>query len=102
MDVTFGEVKHSCPSISFIAFGGINAWLTKTDGSGNIQWSKAFGIGKSYYVQQTSDGGYIAAGWTESGGNKDVLLRKVSGESTKTVKTPTASSIKTPIGVVPT
>ncbi len=49
----------------------------------------------SVSVQQTSDDGYILAAWTESPGNKDVLLRKVSGEPTKTVKTPAVIPTKT-------
>ena len=58
-----------------------DVYLIKTDASGNQQWSQTFG--GSYYdrgnsVQQTSDGGYIIAGWTEAYGayNTDVYLIK--------------------------
>ena len=46
-----------------------DAWLIKTDAVGVKQWSRTFG--GSYNdgvesVQQTTDGGYILAGWTKS------------------------------------
>ena len=77
--------------------GGADGWLIKTDSSGNEQWSKTFGdrIGGEYLVsvQQTIDGGYIAAGrnyldnsWTSSNvlviktdSNGDVQWEKAFG-----------------------
>jgi hypothetical protein len=56
-----------------------NVYLIKTDPDGNEQWSKTFG-GSSYdvgsSVQQTSDGGFIIAGITESfgAGSADIYL----------------------------
>jgi len=58
-----------------------NAYLVKTDSQGNMQWEKTFGgpgLDMCWSVQQTKDGGYIAAGDTESlgGGSRDVYLIK--------------------------
>ncbi len=67
------------------SFGGgwDDIFLIKTDANGNVQWAKTYGgIGTSheraYSVQQTSDGGYIVAGWTQSfgAGNWDIFLIK--------------------------
>ncbi|MFC1543114.1 leucine-rich repeat domain-containing protein [Candidatus Neomarinimicrobiota bacterium] len=54
--------------------GDVDAWLIKTTYLGDISWTKTFGgssIDISYSVQQTSDGGYILAGETESSGAGD-------------------------------
>jgi len=61
--------------------GGYDVFLLKTDASGNLQWAKTFGGSDydwAYSVQQTSDGGYIVAGFTESfgAGYDDVFLLK--------------------------
>jgi len=61
--------------------GSDNVFLLKTDASGNLQWAKTFG-GSGWQgassVQQTSDGGYIVAGYTGSfgAGDYDVFLLK--------------------------
>jgi len=61
--------------------GIYDVFLLKTDASGNLQWAKTFGGSSNdaaRSVQQTSDGGYIVAGWTWSfgAGNSDVFLLK--------------------------
>ncbi len=51
-----------------------DVWVLKLDSSGNVQWQKAYGgpyhdQGRS--IRQTSDGGYILAGDTQSFGTGD-------------------------------
>jgi len=51
--------------------GGSDAWLIKTDAFGNHLWNKIFGGTIDDYgedIQQTTDGGYIIAGWSGSTG----------------------------------
>ncbi|MCL2011067.1 MAG: hypothetical protein FWG71_11075 [Synergistaceae bacterium] len=49
--------------------GNLDAWVVKLDSTGGIEWQRCIGGYKedhAYYVQQTSDDGYIVAGFTES------------------------------------
>ena len=49
---------------------GQDVYLVKTDPSGAVEWQKVFGADYPYpvgsSVQQTSDGGYVIAGWTDT------------------------------------
>jgi hypothetical protein len=67
-------------TVSF-GVGYQDVYLIKTDTTGNVIWSKAYGL--PFYDagisgRQTTDGGYIIAGWTESfaGDDPDIYLLK--------------------------
>jgi len=54
--------------------GNYDLWLVKTDANGDSLWSRTFGGSSNDYcssVQQTSDGGYVLAGYTYSFGAGD-------------------------------
>jgi len=68
-----------------------DVWLFKTDANGNLEWSKTIGGLKSdeaRFVQQTSDGGFVISGTTESygSGGRDIWLLKVADMKVDTIK----------------
>lgn len=95
----FSDIAHSVhqtPDDGYIlagstkSYGAIeDAWLIKTNASGNMQWSKIIGGAKSdsaYSIQPTRDGGYILAGSTASYGAGSAWLIKVGGEAVEPTK----------------
>lgn len=68
------------------SFGGGDAdfYLVKTDGAGNVQWSKTYGgpmTDMGACVLQTAEGGYIFCGKSQSfgAGNYDVYVIRTNG-----------------------
>src|SRR6266567_4296997 len=63
------------------------AWLVKTDSTGKVQWDRTYGADvqysyrKFYSFQQTSDGGFIAAGTTNQFNSGDNSLWLVKTDS---------------------
>jgi hypothetical protein len=66
--------------------GGYDAWLIRTDASGDTLWSRTYGgsVGEdAQSVQQTEDGGYIITGYTMSfggGRRENVYLVKTDAD----------------------
>jgi len=49
--------------------GSEDYWIVKLDGLGNLEWEKNYGgteADRALFIQQTTDQGYIAIGWSES------------------------------------
>ena len=67
--------------------GDYDSWVLKLRPDGTIDWQKTYGGGgldTAHSIQQTSDGGYIVAGWTISfgAGDYDVWILKLTPDGT--------------------
>jgi len=72
--------------------GNRHVYLIKTDAQGDTLWTKTFGVmgfQQGHSVQQTTDGGYIIAGYTNffGAGNFDVYLIKTDANGNVGVET---------------
>ncbi len=80
--IVAGITQYSTGNLS-----SLDVYLVKTDANGNRTWEKNFGgLGRDNgrSVQQTSDGGYIVAGTTNSFGNSgQVYLVKTDAQGNK-------------------
>jgi hypothetical protein len=70
--------------------GGFDYWIVKTDGNGVKQWDARFGGDHHDYfssIQQTSDGGYMMGGYSDSGISGDKTQANQGGTDYWIVKT---------------
>lgn len=71
-EASLGNQENSNP------YGGYDIWILKLNNSGTVKWKKILGGAKDDYansIQQTTDGGYIISGTTNSN-NGDVINKK--------------------------
>jgi hypothetical protein len=80
--------------------GGYDIFVVKLDSSGNVQWAKTIGGSKgdgASSIIQSSDGGYVVVGGTESFGEGGIYVVKLDNSGnvqwTKTIGGGGASSI---------
>ena len=87
--ITAGYTRSNNGDVSGF-HGGIDFWIIKLNAAGVVEWKNTYGgtdVDWAYAIQQTADGGYIVAGFTESNngdvsgnhGDKDAWLLKLSG-----------------------
>jgi hypothetical protein len=79
------------------SLGGVDYWIVKTDSFGSIQWQNTIGGSGSDYcrsIQQTSDGGYILGGYSDSNISGDKLENCIGGDDYWIVKTDGGGNIQ--------
>ena len=79
------------------SIGYIDYWIVKTDASGNIQWQNNIGGNNEdrlYSIQQTSDGGYVLGGWSNSNISGDKIENSNGGYDYWIVKTDALGNIQ--------
>ena len=65
--------------------GGEDWWILRLNSDGSVVWQKTYGGTDQdypYFIQETSDGGFIAVGWTLSfgAGNMDAWVLKLNSD----------------------
>src|SRR5690606_26721700 len=65
---------------------GKGLWVLKTDANGMFQWEQTYSTGMAsqwlHAIVQTSDGGYVATGYSGVTGFEEVLVMKLSANGT--------------------
>jgi hypothetical protein len=77
--------------------GGRDYWIVKTDSTGNIQWQNTIGGSSNDQLQsikQTTDGGYILGGYSESYISGDKTENSMGGVDYWIVKTDSTGTIQ--------
>ncbi|MDR1874277.1 MAG: hypothetical protein LBQ90_04585, partial [Synergistaceae bacterium] len=67
--IVAGYTSSADGDVSGFQGGWSDCWMVKLNAKGSIEWQKALGGSdrdEARSIQQTADGGYIVAGWTES------------------------------------
>jgi len=76
--IVIGDTKSNDGDVT-INHGGYDIWICKLDTEGNLVWERSYGgskgdgVNMENSIMQTSDGGYIFIGYTESD-NDDISL----------------------------
>ena len=86
--IVTGYTSSNNGDVSGDNHGGWDYWMVKLTDEGSITWRKCFGGNDTDYgnsVEQTSDGGYIVAGYTRSQNGGDVS-GKIGGDDYWIVK----------------
>jgi M6 family metalloprotease-like protein/uncharacterized delta-60 repeat protein len=70
-----------------ISYYDTEFWVLKLAADGTVQWQKTYGgtgSEEAHSIQQTRDGGYIVAGWTDSfgAGSSDIWVLKLAADGT--------------------
>ncbi len=79
------------------SLGGSDYWVIKLDAAGNIQWQNTIGGNDGDFllsVQQTTDGGYILGGNSDSGISGDKSENNLGGRDYWVVKLDAAGNIQ--------
>ena len=79
------------------SWGSSDYWVVKLNSSGAIEWQNTIGGSSTdylYSLQQTSDGGYILGGWSQSGLTGDKTEASMGGSDYWVVKLNSSGAIE--------